>query len=45
MKIILSPTKKMKEDLESLAPRALPDFLPKTREILSFLQAKSPEQL
>ena len=42
MKISLSPTKKMKEDLDSLKVQALPCFLPKTRQILDFLRSASP---
>ena len=45
MKIILSPTKKMKEDLEFLSPSALPESLPRTEKILSFLRGKTPEEL
>ena len=45
MKIILSPTKKMKEDLEFLSPSALPEFLSRTEKILAFLRSKTPEEL
>lgn len=45
MKIILSPAKKMKEDLESLAPLGLPAFLGRTEELLSWLRSKSHEEL
>ena len=45
MKIILSPTKKMKTDRDSLAPGSLPCFLYKTREIRSALQKMSFLQL
>ena len=45
MKIILSPTKKMKEDRDSLGFQDLPASLSKTRQILSRLLELSPEQL
>ena len=45
MKIILSPTKKMITDTDSIAPVGLPEFLDKTTEILSWLQGKSKEEL
>lgn len=45
MKIILSPAKKMKEDLENLAPLGLPAFLGRTEELLSWLRSKSHEEL
>lgn len=45
MKIILSPTKKMKEDLDSLPVQALPCFLPRTRQILDTLKSFSPQAL
>ena len=45
MKIILSPAKKMKEDLESLAPLGLPALLGRTEELLSWLRSKSHEEL
>ena len=38
MKILLSPTKKMKEDRDSLCPASLPACLSKTRQILDFLR-------
>ena len=41
MKIILSPTKKMITDTDSIAPVGLPELLDKTTEILSWLQGKS----
>ena len=45
MKIILSPTKKMITDTDSIAPVGLPELLDKTTEILSWLQGKSKEEL
>lgn len=45
MRIILSPTKKMNEDPDSLPCGALPVFLDRTEQILSWLRSRSPEQL
>lgn len=45
MKIILSPAKKMKTDLETLEPLALPVFLEQTEELLHWLREKSYEEL
>lgn len=45
MKIILSPTKKMKEDLDFISPSDLPEFLPRTEKLLSYLRGKTPEGL
>ncbi len=45
MKIILSPAKKMNVDLETLEPLGLPSYLEQTREIMSWLQGKSQEEL
>ena len=45
MRIILSPTKKMREDPDSLTCGGLPQFLPRTEEILAWLRSRSPEQL
>lgn len=45
MKIILSPAKKMKIDLESLEYTGLPVFLEQTKEIMCWLQGKSCEEL
>lgn len=45
MKIILSPAKKMNVDLETLEPLGLPVFPEQTREILTWLQGKSYEEL
>ena len=45
MKIILSPTKKMKEDLDTLRVQALPCLLPKTEQILEKLRSSSPQEL
>ena len=45
MKIILSPTKKMKQDPDSLLPAGQPAFLQKSRQILAYLQSLSPAEL
>ena len=45
MKIILSPTKKMRRDQDSLPVEALPALLPKTRVLLHFLRSLSPQAL
>ena len=45
MKIILSPTKKMIADIDSIALVGLLELLDKTTEILSWLQGKSKEEL
>ena len=45
MKIILSPTKKMKEDLDSLPCRSLPCCLNETRQILDVLRRMTPSEL
>ena len=45
MKIILSPAKKMITDADSIEPAALPEFIDKTTEILSWLRDKSKEEL
>ena len=45
MKVILSPTKKMRSDPDSLPVQALPCFLEDTRKILAFLTAQTPAQL
>lgn len=45
MKILISPAKKMREDVDSLPYADLPAFLPKTEEILRTLQAMSYESL
>lgn len=45
MKILLSPAKKMKEDLDSLAPLGLPEFIDQAEEILFWLKNKSREEL
>ena len=45
MKIILSPTKKMITDTDSIEPFGLPEFLDKTTEILNVLKGKSKEEL
>ena len=43
MKIILSPAKKMITDTDSIEPVALPEFIDKTTELLSWLKDKSKE--
>ncbi|WP_317856373.1 peroxide stress protein YaaA [Chakrabartyella piscis] len=45
MKIILSPAKKMNMDVDSGFSVTTPTFLEETKEILSALQEKSPEEL
>lgn len=45
MKIILSPAKKMKTDLDSLAPSGAPEFLSQAEEILGWLRGQSQEAL
>ena len=45
MKIILSPAKKMNVDTETIKPIELPVFMEHTTEILSWLRAKSNEEL
>ena len=45
MKIIISPAKKMKEDIDSLPIQGLPQFLECTEEILEQLRSMSYEEL
>ena len=45
MKIILSPAKKMITDTDSIEPVALPEFIDRTTELLSWLKDKSKEEL
>ncbi len=45
MRIILSPTKRMNEDLDTLAPQGLPIYIRQAEEILSWLREQSPERL
>ena len=45
MKIILSPTKKMRRDVDTVSVQGLPVYLDRTRKILRFLHSLSPEQL
>lgn len=46
MRIILSPAKKMNEDLDCpLAPSSLPEYLEQTEEILAWLKGKPHEEL
>ena len=45
MRIILAPAKKMNVDVDSFPVDALPQFLPKTEQLLSALQAMSPQAL
>ena len=45
MKILLSPTKKMKTDRDSLEVKALPCFLDRTEQILARLQKMPPREL
>lgn len=44
MRIILAPAKKMREDLDSLAYRHLPDFLEDTKILLDWLRGLSYDQ-
>ena len=45
MRIIISPAKGMREDLDTLPPDGLPVFLPETKRLLAALRALSPAQL
>lgn len=45
MRIILSPAKKMKLDLDSLAPNRLPQFLPETSQLTVALQSMTAQEL
>lgn len=45
MKILLSPAKKMREDLDSLAPFGLPQFIDQASDILDWLKKQSREEL
>lgn len=45
MRIIISPAKKMREDTDSLAWLGLPEFLPRTEEILETLRSMDYEGL
>ena len=45
MRIIISPAKKMVEDVDSLPWQDLPRFLPQTEEILAALRKMTPAQL
>lgn len=45
MRIILSPAKRMNEDLDTLAPQGLPIYISQAEEILSWLREQSPERL
>lgn len=45
MKIIISPAKKMREDLDGFAPEGLPVFLPRAERLLEALRALSPREL
>ncbi len=45
MKILVSPTKKMKADEDTLAPQTRPQFLERTEEILQYLQSLADEEL
>ena len=45
MKIIISPAKKMREDLDGFAPEGLPVFLPRTERLLEAMRAMSPRAL
>ena len=45
MRIIISPAKKMKTDTDSLGFRNLPEFLPKSQQILDILRNMSKDEL
>ena len=45
MRIIIAPAKKMKTDLDSCPPEALPQFLDRTERLMSALQTMSPKEL
>ena len=45
MRIIISPAKKMREDVDSFPYRDLPCFLPRTEEILKRLRSMNREEL
>ena len=45
MRIIISPAKKMEQDIDSLAWTALPAFLDRTRQLLATLRAMDYQQL
>ncbi|MCI8565679.1 MAG: peroxide stress protein YaaA [Lachnospiraceae bacterium] len=45
MKIILSPAKRMKTDLDSLPSAGLPEFISRAADILDWLRGQSPEAL
>lgn len=45
MRIILSPAKKMNEELDSLAPLGLPEYIAQAEEVLSWLRGQSHEDL
>lgn len=45
MKLLISPAKKMRRDLEFLEPENLPIFLPKTERLLGYLRGLSYEEL
>lgn len=45
MRILISPAKKMREDLDSLAPEGLPLFLKEAEQLKKVLQAMPPQDL
>ena len=45
MRIIISPAKKMKVDVDSFAPEGLPGFLPEAERLKAALQGMTPEAL
>ena len=45
MKIIISPAKKMRTDIDSLPWQTLPEFLPQTELLASLLSAMSYDEL
>lgn len=45
MKILLSPAKKMKDDLDSIAPAGLPEFIDQAADILEWMKKQSHQEL
>ncbi len=45
MQIIISPAKKMRQDIDTLAPKGLPVFLEQTQQLYRVLLEMSPQQL
>ena len=45
MRIIISPAKKMREDVDSFAPEEMPAFLPEAEQLQAVLQSMSFQEL